>query len=604
MKRTLKTMWAMLVIFGVVTFLTVGCNDDTVEVGSTTPTLTVGTPTLSATTATAGESKDITVEVAVTGAGSAVADSVVISGDSLSSAVSMTEGDSSWSGTITVNQSVAATLSFTITASDSTNDVSATGTFTVTVSEAGSIAAYVSKFITSADNPDVASGDAWFDVTINDISALGSEWYIKYGSYKYLNTAISSSNISASIADGDIIRIHSNNWTGTADTTVKGDDSRWDFESENKYVNDGDTYGMFFIQTGSGDPSSSNVISILPFNDSIDNASKKYWFSDDVATLFTSLVSAGLWLADDSTSCSSGVQINGDTDVCSCDSVATAKGDVTVSSYVVVSVAETSSTVKAGGSNTFTISRTGSTTSALTVSAKLSGTATKDTDYTCSDVSSDTVTIDAGSSSATVTIAAESGADSDETIILTVSDGSGYKASPGSNSATMIVSVYTTVFSDDFSTDLSKWTATSVTGDQEWTYKSSYGIDSSGCAYMSGYNSGTSYDNEDWLITSVDLTSYSNAAKLTLYANLYGSYGGGDDLTVLVSTSYDGTSTPTDSAFTDLSVTLPSTTKTYTEVSADLSTYIGNTVYIALKYVSETSGTDTWEIDNVVVGAK
>lgn len=65
------------------------------------------------------------------------------------------------------------------------------------------------------------------------------------------------------------------------------------------------------------------------------------------------------------------------------------------------------------------------------------------------------------------------------------------------------------VFEADFSENLDQFELRSVTGDQEW-YQSSYS--GAGYAKMSGYSSGSRYDNEDWMITSeIDLTETPDA---------------------------------------------------------------------------------------------
>ncbi len=66
-----------------------------------------------------------------------------------------------------------------------------------------------------------------------------------------------------------------------------------------------------------------------------------------------------------------------------------------------------------------------------------------------------------------------------------------------------------TVFEADFSENLDQFELRSVVGDQEW-YQSSYS--GAGYAKMSGYSSGSRYDNEDWMITSeIDLTETPDA---------------------------------------------------------------------------------------------
>jgi ELWxxDGT repeat protein len=91
----------------------------------------------------------------------------------------------------------------------------------------------------------------------------------------------------------------------------------------------------------------------------------------------------------------------------------------------------------------YTVTRSGSTSGAVTVDFTLSGTATFDTDYTQSGAATfaGTVLIPNGQASATVTIApaADSTLEPDETVILTIVDGTGYTAGTlASASATII----------------------------------------------------------------------------------------------------------------------------------------------------------------------
>jgi hypothetical protein len=101
-----------------------------------------------------------------------------------------------------------------------------------------------------------------------------------------------------------------------------------------------------------------------------------------------------------------------------------------------VSVAVSPSTVDEDGATNlvYTFTRGGSTTSALTVNFSIGGTATFNTDYTQTGAAtfappSGTVTFAAGSSTATVTIdpTADTTTEPDETVLLTVTAGTGYE---------------------------------------------------------------------------------------------------------------------------------------------------------------------------------
>ncbi|WZI67215.1 MAG: SBBP repeat-containing protein [Gloeotrichia echinulata CP02] len=77
---------------------------------------------------------------------------------------------------------------------------------------------------------------------------------------------------------------------------------------------------------------------------------------------------------------------------------------------------------------TYTFTRQGQTTNALTVNFNVAGTATVDTDYTQTGATNNTVTFAAGATTATVTIdpTADTTVESDETVELTLAAGTGY----------------------------------------------------------------------------------------------------------------------------------------------------------------------------------
>jgi hypothetical protein len=154
----------------------------------------------------------------------------------------------------------------------------------------------------------------------------------------------------------------------------------------------------------------------------------------------------------------------------------------------------------------------------------------------------------------------------------------------------------TGIFTDDFETDLSKWNAVSVIGDQVWEQVSQYG-NPGGCAKMTGYD-GTSYENEDWMITpELDFTS-STGVKLTFdNATNYD----GDPMELYISTDYSGTGDPNGANWTLIEYTKSDGSWNWTSSTIDLSTYDGQKLYIAFKFTSGSDKSATWEVDNVVI---
>ena len=100
---------------------------------------------------------------------------------------------------------------------------------------------------------------------------------------------------------------------------------------------------------------------------------------------------------------------------------------------VSVAVSPSSATEDGAGNLVYTFTRTGVTTGALTVNFSVGGTATFNTDYTQTGAATftpptGTVNFAAGSSTATVTVdpTADTTVEPDETVILTVTAGTGY----------------------------------------------------------------------------------------------------------------------------------------------------------------------------------
>ena len=156
------------------------------------------------------------------------------------------------------------------------------------------------------------------------------------------------------------------------------------------------------------------------------------------------------------------------------------------------------------------------------------------------------------------------------------------------------------LFADDFSSNnLDNWTVVSVTGEQQWEI-TPYG-NPAPSAKISGY-SGGSNANEDWLITStIDLSTLST---ITLNFQSVVRYNG-PSLEVYASSDYSGGDPTSDGNWTELSVTLDTDSSSWSSWTdsgnIDLSSYAGGNVHIAFKYVSTSSASATYEIDNVLL---
>lgn len=159
----------------------------------------------------------------------------------------------------------------------------------------------------------------------------------------------------------------------------------------------------------------------------------------------------------------------------------------------------------------------------------------------------------------------------------------------------------TIVLSSKFDTDLSPWTEFSVAGTQIWMPDLTHGVNGSGCAKMSGFEGGASYDNEDWLISpAMDLTHITNTSF-----QFYSAYNyTGDPLAVLVSTDYttgDPSANGTWNDLTALAVFSPGSWAWTPSGYISLGLEDVANVHIAFKYTSNATESRTWEIDEVIV---
>lgn len=165
---------------------------------------------------------------------------------------------------------------------------------------------------------------------------------------------------------------------------------------------------------------------------------------------------------------------------------------------------------------------------------------------------------------------------------------------------------------DGIGSNLGDFTTISVVGDQVWAW------DSDGYMKMTGYVSGSYFDNEDWLISpAMNLSERQNPVITFDHVGRYfGDSGGSNEkmkiaITVWVSTTSDGTSVD-EAEWTKLELPesfYPSGANWTFIPSGELSLvdFIGNSnVRIAFKYLSSAAdnAAGTWEVKNVYVYEK
>lgn len=152
----------------------------------------------------------------------------------------------------------------------------------------------------------------------------------------------------------------------------------------------------------------------------------------------------------------------------------------------------------------------------------------------------------------------------------------------------------TTIFEDNFSNGLTNWTTVSVTGAQQWT-TSTQGTNNNPYAVMSGF-SGGSNANEDWLVSNaISLFGYSQV-KLNLDSDRNYS---GNALEAFITTNFNGDVNTANWQPLNVPFDTASGWEFVNSGDVDISSYAGQTIYIAFKYTSTSSASATWELDNI-----
>ena len=119
---------------------------------------------------------------------------------------------------------------------------------------------------------------------------------------------------------------------------------------------------------------------------------------------------------------------------------------------------------------------------------------------------------------------------------------------------------------------------------------------------MTGY-SGGSHANEDWLISSpVAVTGVDNAKVSVTYSAQYQN-ADETDITMQVSTDYVYGSDPSTATWTRLPIAFPNTSSfnDFQTVETSLNDFIGQNVYVAIKYTSTDAQSRTIEVQSITV---
>ena len=155
---------------------------------------------------------------------------------------------------------------------------------------------------------------------------------------------------------------------------------------------------------------------------------------------------------------------------------------------------------------------------------------------------------------------------------------------------------YTQLFSTAFGTYMTY----SVMGDNQF-----WKIDYSS-AVMTGHEKVGEqhfyYENEDWLISSpVRLVDVDHAKAIVSYAAQYVAPSN-NDVTMQVSNDYVYGTDPTEATWTELPVTYPNSNQwNFQEREASLDAFLGQTVTVAIKFVSSASASRTFEVQSISI---
>ncbi|MDR1416872.1 MAG: choice-of-anchor J domain-containing protein [Prevotellaceae bacterium] len=166
------------------------------------------------------------------------------------------------------------------------------------------------------------------------------------------------------------------------------------------------------------------------------------------------------------------------------------------------------------------------------------------------------------------------------------------------------------IFEETFENGLGSFTPVSASGAQSWEWNSS----AESAPYMpaakvSGYTSGASYPNEDWLISPPIDLSGAQSAILTFEHNINKGVASADAMkreqAVLISTSCTDASKPGDAAWEPLTALAYPSGSTWTFACSgklSLAQYAGSSnVRVAFKYTCGNDNAATWSIANFKV---
>ena len=110
---------------------------------------------------------------------------------------------------------------------------------------------------------------------------------------------------------------------------------------------------------------------------------------------------------------------------------------------------------------------------------------------------------------------------------------------------------------------------------------------------------GGAFENEDWLISPpMDLNLYTHETLTFFNALNYT----GPAMEVKISTDYSGSGDPNIATWSDLTyIASGGSWEWVSSGDVDISGFNGSQVYVAFKYISNTSEAATWEVDDILI---
>lgn len=176
-------------------------------------------------------------------------------------------------------------------ASGATTTDSAVATLSVTVGSTVPAAVIQAFGLNSNTTNSVDAGQPWIEFKINNATSLGAEWTLNIGTGVYKDE-LYKANGAIAFADGDIVRYHGVNWTGTSDT-AKGTDGKWDITYNSQKYDPNGKAGFIYVSDSSG-----KIVDLVSYKTDKSTASTDF-VSDSgtntALTILTNAVTAGLW---------------------------------------------------------------------------------------------------------------------------------------------------------------------------------------------------------------------------------------------------------------------------------------------------------------------